>query len=148
MILKVISFSVALAALSFAQSPTWIRNMAAIDSRDFVITPGSVSTGFQFVLDSVPDGGDLLDINYAEPALVLSLVRPDGVEITAANAASLGYSFQVSPPGELANLQGSFSADGYHLLIQLPAGQPSGTYVAKNRPHHRDFEQPGLGRLL
>ena len=115
-----------------AQVPAgWPQDLTSSDTRSYVVTPGVVSTALEFVLDPVSGGLDVLDIRYQDPALVLSLVRPDAVEVTAANASSLGYTFQTVAPNAFASILGPLALNGNHLWIQLPAGQPPGHYIVK-----------------
>jgi hypothetical protein len=49
---------------------------------------GSVSTAMQFTADPSADGGDSFDIILNDPRIVVGLVRPDGVTITALKRSS------------------------------------------------------------
>ncbi len=65
--------------------------------------------------------------------MAVSLILPSGTEITTANASSFGFTFTVIAEGNLPvdEFQSAFSLPGTHTLIQVPAGQPSGTYHVK-----------------
>jgi aldose 1-epimerase len=64
----------------------------------------------------------------SDPGVAVSLILPSAT-VTSANAASLGFTFTVIPQGTVQpDLPSMLSLPGTHTLIQVPAGQPSGTY--------------------
>ena len=129
---RVYVFGLFLAALASAQTlPSTLTSLPAADTRSFVVVPGVVSTDFEFILDPAIGGQELLDIQYQDPALIFSIVRPDGLEITSANAASLGYEFQTVTPDTFSFFIGPLALSGNHLLIQVPSGQAAGRYIVK-----------------
>jgi subtilisin-like proprotein convertase family protein len=105
--------------------------LSAIDSRGAVVTAGS-SQQIAFTADPSAAGGDLFHVLSSIPNATVSLIVPGGTEITAANAASLGYSYDVlendEEPGEVLSLIGTV---GTHTLIELPPQSVAGTYSIK-----------------
>jgi hypothetical protein len=85
------------------------------------------------VVDTVAAGGDTIDADVGDPAVVISLITPGGVEITSANASSLGFTFAAYTADGLASLDSYslFTTSGTHTLIQFPAGQSPGAYQIK-----------------
>ncbi len=76
--------------------------------------------------------GDFIDVVTQDPAIVVSLALPNGTQVTAANAASLNFDFQVDSGGSPDNPAPSiFSLKGTHTLITFPAGQAPGTYTIR-----------------
>lgn len=65
--------------------------------------------------------------------MVLSLILPGGVEVTAANSAGLGYTFTtyVVASSEDSGTPDPFAAAGLHMRVGLPASPPAGTYQVK-----------------
>ena len=121
-----------LASLAWSQSVTQGPiSLPAADARVYRVTAGTVATDFTFILDPVSGGQEFLDLRYEDPALVFSLLRPDGLEITAANAVSLGYTFQAYAPNAFPGYLGPLGLSGNHLQIQLPIGQAGGSYRVK-----------------
>jgi hypothetical protein len=87
----------------------------------------------QITLDPTATGGDTLDVAIHDPSIVISLVRPDGVVVTAANAASLGYTFVTAlADGSVISLPlGSFTAAGPHVVIGFGSAQSPGVYTIR-----------------
>jgi hypothetical protein len=95
-------------------------------------TAGTVSFPFNFTVDSSANGGDIMDVVISNPSVVISVIRPDGVEVTVANAGSLGCTYATAANGSFSIAPlGFFSQSGAHVVITLSAGQPSGTYQVK-----------------
>src|SRR5215471_2267613 len=83
-------------------------------------------------LDTNPAGGDKLDINVGDAAVAVSLITPGGTEITAANAASLGYIFTVyTTDGTDSDTPAPILTAGTPTVIDLPAGASAGVYNIK-----------------
>ncbi|HJT66463.1 MAG TPA: proprotein convertase P-domain-containing protein [Pyrinomonadaceae bacterium] len=105
--------------------------LSALDSRAAVVTAGT-SQQIAFTADPTAAGGDLFHVVSSIPGATVSLILPSGTEITAANAVSLGYSYDVlendEDPREVLSLLG---AVGTHTLIELPAQSVAGTYSLK-----------------
>lgn len=64
-------------------------------------------------------GDNLFDIATSHPGVVVSLILPFGVEVTSANAASLGYAFLLQTDQDNSIEDGSsiFSLPGTHTII-------------------------------
>jgi hypothetical protein len=84
--------------------------------------------------DPSPTGGDLLTVLATQPSAAVSLVLHSGIELSPANATSLGLTFNtfyVTPttadgPGDLFLL-----SPGYNTWIAFPPSAPSGAYALK-----------------
>ena len=102
------------------------------DSRVGFAPAGSVSFPFEFLIDpSTASGGDLLDIVVSNPSVAISVICPNGAEVNALNAASLGFDYTIVDDGNytIAPL-GFLSQPGTHVVFSF-SGQPPGTYQVK-----------------
>lgn len=135
MLLRRIGLWLSLAWPVAAQVITLSSQTAAIsasDVRNIAVPAGSASTLATFTLDPVSGGHDIFDVVISDPGMVVSLLLPNGIEVTSANAAGLGFSYttyQIGDPGILS--AGFFGGTGNHVLIQLGPAQPPGTYSVK-----------------
>jgi hypothetical protein len=114
------------------RSPRTLQ-LAANDTRGAVVTAHSSSTLLTFTVEGDSTGSNVIDVATSDPAVVVSLILPSTVEITNANATSLGFTFTIVPEGSSVNadIPSSVSLPGTHTTIQIPAGQPSGVYTIK-----------------
>ncbi len=94
------------------------------------VQPGSSPTTINLVVDTQPSGGDQIEIVTSDPGIVVSLVTPSGMQVTAATAASLGISWTTSSANDndYSDFLDPFSIPGTHTSIELPAGSVSGMY--------------------
>lgn len=101
----------------------------AFDSATLRTVAGSTSGEIPLVLDPAVGGQDYIVLDYTDQSLSFSLIRPDGFEVTTANAASLGFEFTT-----LMNPAGSNSITSIgtaQLWIQLPTTTPPGAYKVR-----------------
>ncbi len=107
----------------------------ARDVRSALIQPGTASTLLPFVVDPSGQGGDLFQILSSEPGAIVTLILPNGTEVSSSNAASLGYQYDVIPainPNLNADTPPSpFSNPSTQTLITLPQTVPAGNYQVK-----------------
>ena len=94
------------------------------------IPANTPSTLLSFTVEGDSTGGNTFDVLTSDPGIVVSLIVPSGVEVTSANAASLGFTYTVVPNGTLSEIEipSLLSMPGTHTVIQIPGGQPSGIY--------------------
>ena len=108
-------------------------HLSNLDSRSAPIPANSAATLLAITVDPAANGGDQLDIVASDPNVTISLILPNGSEVTAANAIALGYRYTafsvLGDPGVLAGTL--YARFGFHALIDFPAGQPAGTYNIK-----------------
>src|ERR1017187_1366568 len=111
-------------------SPTVL--LSGRDTRAFTVPAGGRGSA-DFTCDPLPAGGDVFDVTTSNPAAVVSLLLPNNVEVNAANATSLGFSFTTLAAGALTTtlIPSILSTAGTHSLIILPAGSAAGKYVVK-----------------
>jgi subtilisin-like proprotein convertase family protein len=100
-----------------------------------VLAPaGSQSNVVEFPADPRPGGGDVVQVTTSTAEATVSLVLPNGVEVTAANAASLGFEYGVLADGAFANNGDAlsvFAAPGTNVYIAFPPASPAGVYRVK-----------------
>ncbi|MGJ5813102.1 choice-of-anchor D domain-containing protein [Paludibaculum fermentans] len=109
--------------LLIAQMPLSNRVSQAV-----TVPPGATAT-IPFTADPLPDGGDLFDVACQYPGAVVSLLLPNGTEISPANAESQGIVYSVL--GSSTALPGMFAVSGTHTLITLGAGSLPGAYEVR-----------------
>ncbi len=104
--------------------------MTGTNTQLVAIPTGSTPTLSNLVVDTNSAGGDLVDINVGDPAVVISLITPGGTAINASNAAGLGFTFSITTYDDTSSsdIPNPMTAVGTHTVIQFPAGQPSGKY--------------------
>jgi len=93
---------------------------------------GQVLLSFSFT-PVLSDGGDSFDAITTDPSVSVSLILPNGTEITAANAAAQGFSFSTTivSTSDDTNIPVTLTIPGTHTLIGFPPGQAAGTYQIK-----------------
>jgi hypothetical protein len=89
--LKAVALQLLLGGSLVAQTVAGPRriDLAGLSTKATGVQAGSV-VNLELPLDPIPSGGDVIDVATHNPSPIVSLVRPDGVVVTAANAASLG----------------------------------------------------------
>ena len=94
--------------------------------------PGTAANFIEFPADP-QGGGDLFDVVAADERAVISLVLPDGTEVTAANAGALGFAYTKAPAGTFDGLMipNMLSTRGTHTIIILPPSAAPGTYKVR-----------------
>ncbi|MFN0169764.1 MAG: choice-of-anchor X domain-containing protein [Bryobacteraceae bacterium] len=119
--------------LSFCagQSVTPDAFLQAVDGGTLRVPANSAGTVFPLKVTSVVEGRDVIRVGLTHPQLQISLITPASVEVTSANAASLGYEW-TSLNAATPSLSFPFaSSAGDHVLIGLPAGAQPGIYQVK-----------------
>lgn len=102
------------------------------DLRAATAGPARGIVTLNFVAD--PKGGeDFFEVISPDPNVAVSLVTPSGVEVTALNAVSLGFGFDVIDGAKLnsAVIPSSLAIPGIHTLIRLAPNPQAGTYQVK-----------------
>ncbi|MGI8746209.1 MAG: hypothetical protein ACR2NN_27235 [Bryobacteraceae bacterium] len=107
--------------------------LSGYDTRGAAVPANSPATLLPFTVEGDTTGDNTFDIATSDPGVVVSLILPSGVEVTSANAVSLGFTFTLQTDQDMAIEDNSaiFSLPGTHTIIQVPAGSPSGTYVVR-----------------
>ena len=98
------------------------------------VPAGANPTLLNITVDAPPAGQETMDVLVGDPNVVISLILPGGSEITAANAASNGFSFltyTTDGSGTSEDLWSPFSTSGTHTVIQFPAPAPAGVYAVQ-----------------
>jgi hypothetical protein len=113
--------------------PPSTLQLTANDTRGSVVTAHSTSTLLTFTVEGDTTGGNFIDVATSDPAVVVSLILPSAIEVTSANAASLGFIFTIVADGGFAgaDVPSALSIPGTHTVIQIPGGQLSGVYSIK-----------------
>ncbi|MBI4904896.1 MAG: choice-of-anchor D domain-containing protein [Acidobacteria bacterium] len=110
-------------------------HLTSRDSRAALIAPGAEAAILEFIADPAPGGGDVFHVVVSAQGATISLLTPAGIEITAQNAGTLGYSYS-SFEGLPSNaiIPGPLSMPGFHTFIGLPPASPEGLYRVKATP--------------
>lgn len=58
------------------------------------LPPNTTATDLPIVLEEGPAGGGTVEVSTRDIAVQIALVMPSGIEVAAANAASLGFGYQ------------------------------------------------------
>ncbi len=103
------------------------------DTKTGLLPANTASTLFNFTIESGTAGKDVIDVNCASAQAVVSLVTPGGVEITAANATSLGYTFTTVAAGtqDDDDIISPMTLPGTHTVIEFPTPASPGVYKIK-----------------
>lgn len=101
--------------------------MTRIATAATVVPAGSSSTELTFTADPGAAGGDWFDAVSSQPGVVITLQLPSDTQVTASNAASLGFAWVVYDRSE-QDLLSVFELPGRHTFVQLPAGVGAGAY--------------------
>ena len=121
------------AAISAAQVGPFPTSFSlAPVSQQFIQVPqGASATGINITVDPGPAGADTLDILVGDPSVVVSLMLPDGTQITSANAPASGFTWSNYSSLGLgtADLFSPFDLEGNHTVIQLPSPAIPGVYT-------------------
>ena len=86
-------------------SPASTVNLTNRDTRAVTLAAGTTAT-IPPVADPSVAGGDFFDVVSSDPAVVISLVLPGGVEINAGNADALGATWMVLADGSSSQRSG------------------------------------------
>jgi hypothetical protein len=106
--------------------------IAGVYTQTVPLAKGTTPILTNITLDTNPAGGDKLDINVGDAAVVVSLITPGGTEITSANASSVGYTFTVyTTDGTDSDTPAPILTAGTHTVIDIPAGAAAGVYNVK-----------------
>src|ERR1041385_650359 len=103
------------------------------DTRSIVVVPGSQPGLVAFAADPAPAGGDLFQIVLSKSGTTVSLLLPDGTEISAANADQMGYNYTAVGNGAVngSYVPSALAVNGDQVLIQLAPSAPVGQYQVK-----------------
>lgn len=133
-----LAFAAMLAAVAYAQMPAdqpVFIPAQAMCVRVTAVPPSTPATYLDLSVDPSSDGGDVIDVVSSNAQVVISLVLPNGIEVTPTNASGLGFTvFQRVVPlvssGQSSSLT-LFEAVGAHTTFGLPANSPGGVYRVK-----------------
>ena len=97
-----------------------------------IVAPGQVAR-IEFIADPAASGGDVFQAVASLDGITVSLVLPDGTEVNAASASSLGYSFTASPDTSALGgyIPSPLALPGSQTWIVIPPGAPAGNYQLK-----------------
>jgi hypothetical protein len=133
-LLAISSLLASIASPVTAQIVTSQNDSVQTTNRDTRSVKASVGTSVSIPLtvDTV-DSSDLFDIVSTDPAVVISLILPNGVQVNAGNAATLGFTFTVmsASPNDQILSASPFGTPGTHTIIGLAAGSPFGVYQVR-----------------
>lgn len=104
--------------------------LQAVDVKTAAIPAGAPSTLLNFVVDPSTSGGNTLDI-ISGSGVIITLIQPGNIEVTSANAASLGYEWSSFTPDPTKPVLTPLQFPGLHTLIRFPSSAPAGTYTVK-----------------
>lgn len=129
-------FLIAYCAISVAPAFAQDTDKITLTNRDIrgeYVPAGSPAVLIPFVADPSAAGGDVFDTMCSDPAAIVTLILPNGTEVSVANAESLGFFYTVIQDGSFARSQilSPFSMPGTHTIIKLPALSPAGNYQIK-----------------
>jgi hypothetical protein len=112
--------------------PTQSTISAHSTSTQTVYVPASSTpTLFNLTVDSGSSGGDLIDVLTTNPAVLISLITPAGVEMNANNASNYGFTISTYTSDGSSDSPNPLVSAGTHTLIQFPTSQSSGSYKIK-----------------
>jgi hypothetical protein len=113
--------------------PSTSVSLDAINQQVVTVPAGANPTIFNITVDPKPTGQDVLDAIVGDPSVVISLILPNGSEVTASNAAANGFTFNsyTSDGGTSMDALSPFLLAGAHTTIQFPTPAPPGVYGVK-----------------
>jgi hypothetical protein len=121
----------ALAAAQTVPLPGATIEASGFDARGSSIPANSASTLLNFTVEGDTAGNNIFDVLTSDPGVIVSMILPSGLEVTSANASSLGFAVTLLPDQTGVDVQSVLSLPGTHTLIQIPGGQVSGVYSIK-----------------
>jgi hypothetical protein len=103
---------------------------ASTSTQAAAVAPGAAPTAVSVIVDSIPAGGDQIEVVASDPAVSISLVLPGGATVNDANAGSLGINWAIQTVNifDVDDFVDPSTIPGTHVSIQLPPGSPPGTY--------------------
>ncbi len=127
---------VACASICAAQiinNPNPEASLAARDARAQIISAGTAAGLIKLTADPSARGGDVFHIVSASSAATISLLLPNGTEVTAANAATRGFGFSIVSEGSFTDslIPSLLASRGTHTIITLPSSALAGDYQVK-----------------
>jgi hypothetical protein len=114
--------------------PAATLSLTKTNQQTIVIPAANPSTLINVSVDQPANGQDSIDVLTSDPNVVITLLLPNGTEITANNASSNGFIFTgYYSDGSVSSEAGlsPFLTAGTHTVIDFPAGTPSGVYSVK-----------------
>jgi hypothetical protein len=134
--MRLIIATSALCLATYAQSTGNLATPALPMNVQVLSVPAlTPSTYLSLTVDASVNGGDFIDVRSTNPQLQISLILPNGTEVTPANASTFGFSVlqQVNSAGTAvtSGVFTPFDALGAHTAFILPAGSPGGVYQVK-----------------
>jgi hypothetical protein len=83
--------AIALGACLYGQSSTASVPVEALSMQVFAVPASTPATYANITVDASANGGDLIDVSCPSSQMAISLILPNGVEVTVANASSFGF---------------------------------------------------------
>jgi hypothetical protein len=108
--------------------------LTSISQQSVGVPAGNNPTLLSVTIDAPASGQETIDVLVGDPNVVISLIRPDTSEITAANASANGFTFTTytaDGTGGSMDLLSPFLTGGTHTVIQFPAPTQTGVYNIK-----------------
>src|SRR5271165_468275 len=99
--------AIALSAGLYGQSSSGSVPVEALSMQIFAVPASTPATYASVTVDASANGGDMIDVSCPSSLMVVSLILPSGVEVTAANASSFGFNVL-----QQANAFGATSTSG------------------------------------
>lgn len=101
--------------------------LTARDMKSILVPPGVAAKTIAFSRDTQSAAGGFFSIGSSTQEAIITLVQPNGTEITSGNAEAYGYKFVIAPEDPTRPTV----APGTYTLIGLPSDAPAGIYNVK-----------------
>ena len=105
-----------------------------MDVQVLTVPASTPATYLNLTVDASANGGDFIDVVSPSAQILISLVLPNGTEVTVGSASTLGFSVWQQTNSSATTTSGIFTPFdvlGTHTAFILPAGSPGGVYQVK-----------------
>ncbi len=110
-------------------------SLISMDVQSATVPSSTAATYLNMIVDASIEGLDIIDVCSSSAQVRVSLILPNGIEITPMNASSFGFktSEQVIDSTAPATSGGftPFDSACAHTMFNPPAGSPAGIYKVK-----------------
>lgn len=113
--------------------PESLEQASGYDLRNAKLPAGGPVALLEFTVEPGSTKGNVFDVVTTVGGVPVSLVLPNGTEITSANASASGFTFETVEEGSFEDSEtpSPLSLPGTHTLIELPVGAAPGIYRVK-----------------
>ncbi len=133
--MRLVTVFTGLCLTAYAQSSGQGVLALPMDVQLFTAPPSTPATYLNLTVDASANDGDFIDVVSPSPQVQMSLILPNGTEVTAGNASTFGFSVLQQTNGSgtavASGVFTPFDAFGTHTTFILPAGSPGGVYQVK-----------------